>query len=299
MLLRSVPTSQFQSNIAVVMPRHLGPSVPVNTAGLENSGIPVRRGVLVLNVQLSPSEVRQSWQFEDREMRRGAVEPTLEIVGIGLSLLNPTRSGTGVIYQIPQASLDAYTDAQNLHRLSVDHGSRTYNCEVLSRLTHLILPSLAAPHLSSPAFLHHFGMMFCSHVVHIHTAGVPEPSTSRGGLSAWQKRVATDFLASKGYENTKLSILAEECHLSVSHFARSFKTSFGQPVHRWLVNQRVEKSKELLLKTDSPLVEVAFQAGFTDQATFNRTFAKLVGTSPGRWRKAYRTPSDSKFLRSA
>jgi transcriptional regulator GlxA family with amidase domain len=57
------------------------------------------------------------------------------------------------------------------------------------------------------------------------------------------------------------------------------------PFHPWVIGQRVERAKHLLLSTNEPLIEIAFLAGFSDQASFNRTFAQVIGSSPGRWRR--------------
>jgi AraC-like DNA-binding protein len=40
-----------------------------------------------------------------------------------------------------------------------------------------------------------------------------------------------------------------------------------------------------MLATQSPLSDIALEAGFLDQASFNRTFRQFVGISPGRWRR--------------
>jgi AraC-like DNA-binding protein len=86
----------------------------------------------------------------------------------------------------------------------------------------------------------------------------------------------------------------------VSHFARSFKASLGVPAHRWLVLRRIERAKELMLATQSGLSDIALEAGFSDQASFNRTFRQFVGISPGRWRRELgRTVSQPLALRSA
>jgi AraC-like DNA-binding protein len=86
----------------------------------------------------------------------------------------------------------------------------------------------------------------------------------------------------------RLSALAAECGLSISHFARSFKASFGVSAHRWLVQRRIERSQELLIETRESLADIADQAGFADQAAFTRTFHQIVGISPGRWRRDHR-----------
>ena len=88
-------------------------------------------------------------------------------------------------------------------------------------------------------------------------------------------------------EDLRLHKLAEECGLSVSHFARSFKRSFGSSVHRYLILQRVEAAQSLLLHSDHSLAGIALETGFSDQAAFSRTFGAIVGTSPGRWQKQY------------
>jgi AraC-like DNA-binding protein len=87
----------------------------------------------------------------------------------------------------------------------------------------------------------------------------------------------------------RLSEIARECGLSTSHFARSFKTSFGISTHQWLLQHRIEHAKQLMSQTAISLIEIAVQSGFNDQAAFTRTFHQVVGVSPGRWRRHYST----------
>jgi AraC-like DNA-binding protein len=83
----------------------------------------------------------------------------------------------------------------------------------------------------------------------------------------------------------RLGALAEECRLSVSHFARSFKKSFGMSAHRYLILQRVEIAKGLISQTQNSLAEIALLAGFSDQSKLCRTFASVVGAPPGKWKR--------------
>jgi AraC family transcriptional regulator len=87
----------------------------------------------------------------------------------------------------------------------------------------------------------------------------------------------------------RLSEIARECGLSVSHFARSFKTSFGSSTHQWLIRHRIDHSKQLMTRTNMSLIDIAIQSGFNDQAAFTRTFHQVVGLSPGRWRRLQTT----------
>jgi len=53
------------------------------------------------------------------------------------------------------------------------------------------------------------------------------------------------------------------------------------------IAKRVEIAKTLLSETNSPLVGVAAQTGFSDQAAFTRAFANVVGATPAKWRREH------------
>jgi uncharacterized protein YbjT (DUF2867 family) len=63
------------------------------------------------------------------------------------------------------------------------------------------------------------------------------------------------------------------------------RRSTTRRVQRWLTERRIEHARELLVRTRIPLVDIASQAGFGDQAAFTRTFHRLVGTTPRQWRR--------------
>jgi transcriptional regulator GlxA family with amidase domain len=86
-------------------------------------------------------------------------------------------------------------------------------------------------------------------------------------------------------EELSLEQLAHECKLSVTHFAKAFARSTGISPHRWLMQRRVDVAKDLLLTTDSSLVEISLKCGFSDQSDFTRVFAEATGETPGRWRQ--------------
>lgn len=72
--------------------------------------------------------------------------------------------------------------------------------------------------------------------------------------------------------------------VSEAHFARSFKTAFGVPPHRYLLTRRIERAKALLRDTDLSVTEIAFQTGWSSLGTFGRTFRDVTGESPGTTR---------------
>jgi len=149
----------------------------------------------------------------------------------------------------------------------------------------MLLPSLTAPHMFCELFLDHFRLLFCAHVMQRYAGSLGAIRTYRGGLAPWQKRRAAELLRENLDGQIGLANLAHECGLSISHFTRSFRRSFGISAHRYLVLQRIEKAKLLLSNSAFALSDVALQAGFSDQAAFNRTFNAVVGIPPGQWRR--------------
>jgi AraC family transcriptional regulator len=82
-----------------------------------------------------------------------------------------------------------------------------------------------------------------------------------------------------------LAQVAKQVRLSVSHFCRGFKESFGASPHEYLMRLRVEKAQSLMLTTDERLSHIAAASGFTDQAHLTKLFRRFVGETPNSWRR--------------
>ncbi len=85
-------------------------------------------------------------------------------------------------------------------------------------------------------------------------------------------------------EDLSLADLAAETGLSAWHLARAFTTAVGLPPHAYLVQQRVRRARERLAGPQG-LAELAADLGFADQSHFTRAFKRIVGVSPGAFRK--------------
>jgi AraC family transcriptional regulator len=83
-----------------------------------------------------------------------------------------------------------------------------------------------------------------------------------------------------------LEQMAVAAHLSPCHFARRFKATTGQPPHQYVLARRVERAQHLLQHDrDLSLAEIASGAGFSDQSQFSHHFKRMVGVTPGQFRK--------------
>jgi AraC family transcriptional regulator len=190
-----------------------------------------------------------------------------------------------VQFYVPRVALDEFADENDGCRcetLSWPFG------KVDSRLKNLalcLLPVLERPEAASELYVDH--LVFAAHAYIARTYGgiTIAPSIVRGGLAPWQVHRATEMLKANLDGQITLSQVARECKLSVSHFVRAFKQTIGQPPYRWLLQQRIDAAKELLLHSGLPMVDIALKCGFADQACFIRAFRKLLDTTPGEWRR--------------
>jgi AraC family transcriptional regulator len=111
-------------------------------------------------------------------------------------------------------------------------------------------------------------------------------ATSKSRLAPWQVRKVTDFMRDNLADTLQLAELAATSGLSPSHFARGFKGSTGLSPHRWHLKMRIEHASAMLADAGASLADVACATGFADQSHFCRVFSKIVGMTPGAWRRS-------------
>ena len=85
-------------------------------------------------------------------------------------------------------------------------------------------------------------------------------------------------------EELSLDDLCTLSGYSPSHLIRSFKQGFGMTPHAYIVNKRIQYGQQQLKKGIS-IIDTALDAGFADQAHFQRTFKRLVAATPNQYRK--------------
>jgi AraC-like DNA-binding protein len=86
---------------------------------------------------------------------------------------------------------------------------------------------------------------------------------------------------------TKISLkeAAKAAGLSAPYFSSIFKKEMGENFSNYLNRLRVERAMAMLTGTAKPLNEIAKLCGFEDQSWFSKTFKKMTGASPGKYRE--------------
>lgn len=108
---------------------------------------------------------------------------------------------------------------------------------------------------------------------------------SAGKSISLQLGSAIEYVDKNYPNNFKISDLANECHMSETHFRRIFQEKMNMTPVEYVNFVRVRKACELIDKTDISMEDVAEKVGFVTPSTFNRNFRRIIGTSPYQWKK--------------
>ena len=110
-----------------------------------------------------------------------------------------------------------------------------------------------------------------------------EMKSAQGFTTQHYKRVL-DFVAEHFAETITVEELANVAAMSPSHFSRLFKQTIGKSPMNFVTAYRVEQSKKRLSSLDLPLIDIALDCGFADQAHFSRVFKQFQGITPKNYR---------------
>ncbi len=109
----------------------------------------------------------------------------------------------------------------------------------------------------------------------------------KGGLAAADLSRVVQKIEEGLAENVTLSQLAAVAGLSVPHFCRAFKRSFGCPPYEFIIRRRIERAKEHLRHSEMTITDIALACGFSTSSHFANSFRRQVGTTPQMYRAAW------------
>src|SRR5258708_20215317 len=105
----------------------------------------------------------------------------------------------------------------------------------------------------------------------------------RGGFAAWQSRRVAAHVDANLAGKIVIKDLAASLNISVGHFCRAFKRTFGMPARIWIRHRRIELAQGLMLTTGASLSEIPLNCGMTDQSHFTRSFRPIFAAPPSPW----------------
>lgn len=86
-------------------------------------------------------------------------------------------------------------------------------------------------------------------------------------------------------EDLSVSDLASQMNLSTVYFSNAFKAAFHIAPKQYILNKRLQESRQLLLETDLSVKEIAYAVGFENVNYFSELFAARTGVSATHFRQ--------------
>ena len=116
-----------------------------------------------------------------------------------------------------------------------------------------------------------------------------QEKNSRGKIRRDNQYINKAILFMEENYQTNISIkdICDLIYLSPYHFKRIFKEHTGRTPHRYLMDIRLEKAKELLVTKGHSIEDIARLCGFINSGHFAVAFKRGTKLSPSEYRKAY------------
>ena len=148
----------------------------------------------------------------------------------------------------------------------------------------MLLSELHRESFGNQLYVDSLANVLALHLLRKHGTTRPQVPVYNSGLSQRHLLQVLDYIDAHLDGEIKLADLAQLVDMSQFHFSRLFKQCLGLSPYQYLLQQRVERAKQLLKQTDKSIIDIAFDCGFNSYSHLTRRFRQLTGTTP----KAYR-----------
>lgn len=148
----------------------------------------------------------------------------------------------------------------------------------------MFLAELQQENIGGKLYIDSLTNVLAVHLLRQYAAVKPSLAVYEGGLPERQLLQVLDYIHDHLDQEIKLADLAALLGMSQFHFSHLFKQSIGIAPYQYLLQQRVERAKQLLKQTDRSIMDIAFMCGFNSHSHLSKQFRQLTGMTP----KAYR-----------
>jgi AraC family transcriptional regulator len=174
--------------------------------------------------------------------------------------------------------------AMNSDRLELLPEFRTRDPH-LESIGMLLLAELKQENLGGRLYIESLANVLAVHLLRQYAAAKPRLTMYEGGLPQHQLLQVLEYIHESLDQDIKLADLATLLGMSQFHFSHLFKQSIGTAPYQYLLQQRIERAKQLLKQTDQSIIDIALTCGFNSHSHLSKQFRQFTGMTP----TAYRT----------
>jgi len=149
----------------------------------------------------------------------------------------------------------------------------------------MLLAELHQEHSGSKLYIDSLSNVLAVHLLRQYATAKPQLQVYKGGLPQRQLLQILDYINEHLHEEMQLADLAALLEMSQFHFSHQFKQSLGISPHQYLLQQRIDRAKQLLRQSEQSIMDIAFLCGFNSHSHLSKQFRQLTGMTP----TAYRT----------
>jgi len=124
-----------------------------------------------------------------------------------------------------------------------------------------------------------------SHLVRTYSCSRDSLPLYRGGLGPSREKRIRAYIDEHLSEDLSLEELARVVDISPNYLISLFRDSVGMTPHKYVLQQRIERTRKLLARPGLSLLEIAQGCGFRDQSQFTTIFRRNFGVTPGQYRR--------------
>lgn len=147
-------------------------------------------------------------------------------------------------------------------------------------IAQLFQTELDTPGIGGQLYTESLMQVFIVHLLRQYCAFEPKMQPNCSALTAHRLQQVLDYIHSYLDRSLQLAELAEVAGMSQYYFCHSFKQLMGVAPYQYVLQQRMEKAKDLLRQRKFTIAEIALQVGCADQSRFTKHFKKHVGVTP-------------------
>ncbi len=96
-----------------------------------------------------------------------------------------------------------------------------------------------------------------------------------------------DYINWRIRENIKVSEVASYFGYNEKYITTFFKKNAGVSMKSYIINAKMDLAKALLTDTNTPIAQIGYDIGFSDNHNFSTAFKKATGQSPSEYRSVY------------
>lgn len=157
----------------------------------------------------------------------------------------------------------------------------------MKHIAMLLLDELQSGGVMGQLYIESLTQVLVIHILRHYSTRAQIITSDNKTLTGAQLQQALDYIHTHLDQDLSLVQIAEVINISPTYFASLFKSTTGNSPHQYVIQQRLERAKMLLSKTDLAISDIALQVGFSSQSHLTQLFKRFTGMTPRQVRTQF------------